>query len=601
MAKLFELRPNKDLLNHGFEGYKLSLDPLPAYKHNLPVSVEHLQPSDQQFSYQHVKTFGLHNHLIDDPFHDEFAYFISNDSQIFEVNVKSLVSSNPDIHSVWRIPIQLGNTNGRFNMSLSFACSSFAVATDGVGNLHIVDTCNYKASKSSWQVKFSHHLGKGEPFKIMYSTYNGDSNNSGQLSVLVLKVEQIENIESKIDLSLFGCNQKETPFLSYLEWVEYEVKEDVWSFKQMKRIVMPRGLDYASILNPGKSLCLIAQEPFGTIYDSTKHLSTSSLNSSQSFPGGGDKVVYIWGESPEEVWIRMSFPNLVSQQDLAVEIHDQALKVVYRDLVCLNGELAQSITVDTSRWALSNEKLEIVLSKNNRTVNWNYLIFNDVRGQKVDDAESAAEWHHRLIHMTAEDMHPGTVGFRSPIFSSEQLEECDDFPVDETHLYHFDGETNAVTHKAILNGNQLLFLTKSTPGHCPGICLRHDVDGLIWQPMNDEPEIPWSCQHTATLQALGYIQASKQQRKFTVAPHNMSYAALCDAFTHIYIYRQSNCSSNGMEMLHRPTGRKMNNVARQQVLNIDTREECLGALATNNILMILSSSLLFAIHINCDG
>lgn len=91
MAKLFELRPNKDLLNHGFEGYKLSLDPLPAYKHNLPVSVEHLQPSDQQFSYQHVKTFGLHNHLIDDPFHDEFAYFISNDSQIFEVNVKSLV------------------------------------------------------------------------------------------------------------------------------------------------------------------------------------------------------------------------------------------------------------------------------------------------------------------------------------------------------------------------------------------------------------------------------------------------------------------------------------------------------------------------------
>lgn len=81
----------------------------------------------------------------------------------------------------------------------------------------------------------------------------------------------------------------------------------------------------------------------------------------------------------------------------------------------------------------------------------------------------------------------------------------------------------------------------------------------------------------------------------------MSYAALCDAFTHIYIYRQSNCSSNGMEMLHRPTGRKMNNVARQQVLNIDTREECLGALATNNILMILTSSLLFAIHINCDG
>lgn len=119
----------------------------------------------------------------------------------------------------------------------------------------------------------------------------------------------------------------------------------------------------------------------------------------------------------------MSFPNLVSQQDLAVEIHDQALKVVYRDLVCLNGELAQSITVDTSRWALSNEKLEIVLSKSNRTVNWNYLILNDVRGQKVDDAESAAEWHHRLIHMTAEDM-VITYSFNLSVYASFEISPC---------------------------------------------------------------------------------------------------------------------------------------------------------------------------------
>jgi hypothetical protein len=36
--------------------------------------------------------------------------------------------------------------------------------------------------------------------------------------------------------------------------------------------------------------------------------------------------------------------------------------------------------------------------------------------------------------------------------------------------------------------------------------------------MGDELEQPWGCLHTAALQALGYIQASKEQRKFTVAP-----------------------------------------------------------------------------------
>ena len=94
MAKLFELRPKKDLLDSTFEGYKLSLDSLPVYKHEVPVAVEHLKPNDEQFSFQHVKTFGLHNHLIDDPWNEEIAFFISKDLQIFDINIHSLVCLN---------------------------------------------------------------------------------------------------------------------------------------------------------------------------------------------------------------------------------------------------------------------------------------------------------------------------------------------------------------------------------------------------------------------------------------------------------------------------------------------------------------------------
>lgn len=91
MAKLFEFRPKKDLLNPTFEGYKLSLDSLPVYKHDLPNGVEHRKPNNQQLSFQHVKTFGLHNHLIDDPWEDDFTYFISKDFQVFQINIHSLV------------------------------------------------------------------------------------------------------------------------------------------------------------------------------------------------------------------------------------------------------------------------------------------------------------------------------------------------------------------------------------------------------------------------------------------------------------------------------------------------------------------------------
>lgn len=79
-----------------------------------------------------------------------------------------------------------------------------------------------------------------------------------------------DQVESQIALSVFGCNEKETPFINCLEWVEYEHVDGHWSFKQLKRLAIPHGLDYASILGPGKALCLIAREPLGIIFDSKK-------------------------------------------------------------------------------------------------------------------------------------------------------------------------------------------------------------------------------------------------------------------------------------------------------------------------------------------
>lgn len=100
----------------------------------------------------------------------------------------------------------------------------------------------------------------------------------------VLKLYVSDEVESQIALSSFGCNQKETPFVNCLEWAEYQHKDGIWSFKQLKRIVIPHGLDYASVLSPGQSLCLIAREPFGIVYDSAKSVAVP-LNSSHLVEG----------------------------------------------------------------------------------------------------------------------------------------------------------------------------------------------------------------------------------------------------------------------------------------------------------------------------
>jgi hypothetical protein len=39
MCSLIELRPNRDLLDADFSGYRLSLDPVPIYHYNLQEGI----------------------------------------------------------------------------------------------------------------------------------------------------------------------------------------------------------------------------------------------------------------------------------------------------------------------------------------------------------------------------------------------------------------------------------------------------------------------------------------------------------------------------------------------------------------------------------
>lgn len=66
--KLFELRPDRSLLNPDFNGYKLSLDKIPALKKEFDTSVDRVLPNNEQYSLLHAKLFGLHNHLYTDHF-----------------------------------------------------------------------------------------------------------------------------------------------------------------------------------------------------------------------------------------------------------------------------------------------------------------------------------------------------------------------------------------------------------------------------------------------------------------------------------------------------------------------------------------------------
>lgn len=173
-------------------------------------------------------------------------------------------------------------------------------------------------------------------------------------------------------------------------------------------------------------------------------------------------------------------------------------------------------------------------------------------------------------------------------FSSEQVEECD---FEEDRNYSFEricGTTHKITHKTNISSHQVLFIAKIFDNTLPAFALRHDVDGCLWQPEINGDE--FSLKHIGTLLAFGYIQASKQQRKFSSCAPDMSYSVICESSRHAFIYCQQKSVVSG-ELRNRTSGRKINSVAEQQVISLPN-DEVLGLFSSEKYLYLLFSNQL---------
>lgn len=75
----------------------------------------------------------------------------------------------------------------------------------------------------------------------------------------------------------------------------------------------------------------------------------------------------------------------------------------------------------------------------------------------------------------------------------------------------------------------------------------------------------------------------------------MSYSVICESSGHLFIYRQKKpvCTS---ELRNRTTGRKVNTIAEQQVVNV-SNEEVIGIYPTTKILYLLCESSVKALQL----
>ncbi|XP_045504100.1 nudC domain-containing protein 1 [Colias croceus] len=574
-SNLVELRPNRRLLDHEFEGYKLNLNALAQHSLELISPVDRLYPDEVQFSFVHAKLFALHNHLIIDHWDHAFNYYyIDNKQQVRNITFENINSTFQQA-IVYDVPAHVERKSGHFNLCLLFPSCTLAVISDGTGYLHIVDTGlrNKPATeKQPWNTAHSSlALGDGKYFVVVDSRVQ-TKDNKEVLHCLLQSVEQ---------------NDKH--FNSVLTWITFENDGQGWVQAATKQVQGKGIVHYAAIEGSCSALYIASDNLFKFTQDSENDISEPKKEQPR-------QIVYTWLQTADDITITLQLESNFDKKLLHVNVTPMNVKISYagKDFVC--GKLKNKVDSELTTWNVGESGQVDVLMTKSESMMWDELIEGgDKTGEQILDPSLVEEVHRRLMHLCAET-EVKAADQSVPGLSTQELEECDAASEEDTVLVRLDATNHTITHRVPLSVHQYLFSLKLETQEVPALCLRHDVDACIWQPysqlINSET---WPIKHQGTLMAFGYVQSSKQNRKFVTCPPNFAYSVVCEASRHVFIYKSTN---NSNCQLRKRTGGSMKNVkvGQQYVLNVEKNGEVVGINATNEYLFILTEKKLLVIE-----
>lgn len=578
----YSLRVNRELLDPNFESYRLSLDAIPSYTVELDAAVEELKLKDSQYTLEHMQAFGMFNYLHLDPWYEDSVLFVDCKGRVLSLTV-TLDTALGKPREVFRLDSDSAPCEDRLCSSLSLTSSTWAALSDGTGRLHLLRTGKRgDSSHNKWEPMFSESIG--EPFVILHSVSHVEAG-VHSLDVLVLRVQKDPE------------ETRGSGFYVALEWLTVSNTADKGQEKsyELKRRRLLRGRTvphYAALEPHGTGLMLASEKPF-----TCTHLDGQPVVQPEPEPMEVEKTdpIYVWQQSMEDLTVCVRLPQGVTKEEIQFGLTADSLSIGVRGFSpLLQGQLYAAVDPEASAWIIKdNKSLEVTLQKRSEGALWPELVMGDRRGELVMSDEQTAQILERLAHLTSDDM-SATPDVDKPPCNSQELEDCDGFPDDSFSLVRFDGETLKPTRVVNLGSHQYLFTVQSDPTLMPCLCLRHDVDALVWQPRPEQLEHMW--EHVATFNALGYVQASKRDKKFATCAPNFSYASLCECLRRAFIYRQP--APVETVLFNRRQGRQVGQVAKQQVSSLDSDRPILGFRATNERLYILTSQNLHVLKVN---
>ena len=234
---------------------------------------------------------------------------------------------------------------GDYNIDMKFVSEKFALLTDGAGNLLIFDT-NDRLKNVPWKL-----ITSLKPLEIRQGFSIKDS-----------KFQIIDGLKVISCLLLHIEHSQEQSFLSTINWIEIQQKENTWEIIS-KRIIQGKGsLHYCSFDPKCKSIIISSDKKFKFTYDSINPV-VEEIEPIEEPKNQEELSIdnFGWLQNNEDLLITMKEMPGATMSDYNIKCMSKHLEITCKDEILINSELFEDIDTDMTTWSLVRSKINLYL------------------------------------------------------------------------------------------------------------------------------------------------------------------------------------------------------------------------------------------------
>ncbi|XP_061392073.1 nudC domain-containing protein 1 [Musca vetustissima] len=593
MPKIVELRQDRSLIRSNFDGYKLSLDPVPLIRQELTAAPLKATPNDDQYSLLHVELFSMQNLLVVDPWSRNDSYFINNLGEVVRCSYDENRGRPNPMQVVYRIggggetssdeqtSQPMWKPKGEYNNTFRFISEKYCVLCDGVKSLFLLETGDRFKSQEWQKVATATIEGHGlDPDEKNYVINDARLDIVQEQKQISLALGHVQRVESQTP------DGGSTHFM-YLHWAKWHLKEQKWTFEILDTLEGKGSLYYCAFEPRSESLILSSNREYK--WRSKKASDEAAVDATiENKPQLHDKPEneisgFSWSQTDEDIIVKFDDKPGVGKTDYSIKCMSNKITVKYKETPILDCELREKIDPDLTTWTIENNFLQVTLVKQDSGLYWPSLLANDLGPKENTDGKQ-----QNCLPME-----------QQPIANLETpIEDCD-FPMgmaeEEITIARYNMPSKDTTHSVIMSSSPPLFTTSLRPGFPLAIATRQDVDCSLWlQQFNPTKPEEWSLRHEGNLHAFAYVQASKQQKKFIDCSPDLGYAIISESHRHVFLYKSKYDTASGLRNRNGPQV----SIGKQHLITLEDAGEILGLTTANAVATLLTEKCVLFVQID---